>query len=272
MPPRPASGFRWVAAPWGVQLVADGLADFRHGWTTRQLALRGAGEAAGWQKLAEAVGVEPDGLARARQVHGTAVFHAGATRSTDTLPEADIVLTDTPRLASVVQVADCVPMIVADLRTGRVAAAHAGWRGTAAGVAGAAVAALLAPGQSGRELIVAAIGPSIGPCCYRVGAELVSAFADRGWSSADRDAWFLTRGDGLVLDLWQANLDQLAGAGVSPSHAHVSRLCTSCHADWFDSYRRDGPGAGRMAGYVRTNRVSPPPLDNRQQPVLRSCR
>jgi len=97
---------------------------------------------------------------------------------------------------------------------------------------------------------VAAIGPSIGPCCYEVGAELRDRFRDSGWTRAGDD-WFEHRAGRWYLDLWRANFDQLLKAGVLPESIHLSRLCTSCHPDWFPSYRRDGPGAGRLAGLIR---------------------
>ncbi len=251
--PMPSAGFRWVHRPVGPQLVAGQLECFAHGWTTRQLELRGTDEVkrAGWGRIAVAAGVDAGAIARVRQVHGTSVYHASAAEIVGAATsEADIIVTSDDRIALAVQVADCVPLLIADTETGRVAAAHAGWRGTAADVAGVSVAAL-APNRR-LTSVIAAVGPSIGPCCYRVGGELLSAFADRGWSRAELDRWFVKRKGDLYLDLWQANLDQLVLAGVSESSVSVSRLCTSCHADWFHSYRRDGAGTGRLVGFIRS--------------------
>ena len=246
-PPAPAAGFRWVRAQWGVQLVADALASFRHGWTTRQLQLRGSPliEDEGWRQVASWLGVEPEQLVRLRQVHGSQVFFADRRPASPGPPDADAAVGGDPSRALTVQVADCVPLLIADVSSGEVGVAHAGWRGTAAGIAPAAATAL---GDGAGQ--VAAIGPSIGPCCYEVGAELRDRFRDSGWARGGDD-WFEQRAGRWYLDLWSANVDQLVKAGVPAESIHVSRLCTSCHPDWFPSYRRDGQGAGRIAGVIR---------------------
>lgn len=245
--PAPADGFRWVRAPWGWRLEAERLAAFcRHGWTTRALTLGAGEDGAGWDRVSAALGVDPHRLHRLRQVHGTAVHIATGMRSVP-LPEADIALASNPAQAVAVQVADCTAILIVDRRTGAVAAAHAGWRGTAAGVAGRAVRAMCEAVGSDPADLSAALGPSIGPCCYVVGAELTSAFQD----ADDAEPWFAHREGRLFLDLWRANADQLRRAGIPPDEISVSRLCTSCHPGWFYSYRRDGAGTGRLAGYIR---------------------
>jgi polyphenol oxidase len=250
-PPMAADGFVWTEAPWGIRLVARALGDFRHGWTTRQLQLRGSPEVerAGWDRIAEAAGVPAAAVVRMRQVHGAAAHRATPADIGAPPHEADIITTDDRTIALAVQAADCVPLLLADPATRRIAAAHAGWRGSASNAAGVAVAAFDRDGDGARRLI-AALGPSIGPCCYRVGAELRVSFETRGWASALLDGWFTNRSGDLYLDLWQANADQLLSAGIAPQNIHVSRLCTACHPDWFCSYRRDGPGTGRLAGFI----------------------
>ena len=251
-PPPPAPGFSWTAAPWGLRLSADTLRPFVHGWTTRQLALRTSSTepAERWDLLAGTAGVSPGAVIRLKQVHGASLHRATKADVLGPVIEADVVSADDPDLVVVVQAADCVPLLLADARAGRCVAAHAGWRGTAADVAGVAVSALLESHDSSRGL-AAAIGPSIGPCCYRVGPELIDRFREQGWSARELDAWFIQRSGDLYLDLWQANADQLARRGMSRDAIHVSRLCTSCHAAWFPSYRREGASAGRLAGYIR---------------------
>jgi hypothetical protein len=246
-PPDPAAGFQWVPAPWGVQLVADALAGFRHGWTTRQLQLRGSPhvEAEGWRLLASWLGVEPEMLVRLQQVHGNQVFFADRHLPSPGPPGADAAVSSEASRALTVQVADCVPLLMANASTGQVGVAHAGWRGTAAGIAPAASSAL---GDAAGQ--IAAIGPSIGPCCYEVGPELRDRFHGSGWTRG-ADDWFEQRAGRWYLNLWRANFDQLVKAGVSDESIHVSRLCTSCHPEWFPSYRRDGAGAGRIAGCIR---------------------
>ena len=166
-------------------------------------------------------------------------------------PKADILVTDGPTVALAVQAADCVPVLMADRRSGAVAAVHAGWRGTAAGAAPAAVAALAREFGTRPGDLVAAQGPSIGPCCYVVGDELVEAFRASGFGR-EVDRWFARDETGaLRLDLWAANRDQLAACGVPAAAIHGSGLCTANHPEWFASYRRDGPGTGRIAAVIR---------------------
>jgi YfiH family protein len=250
--PTPGPGFSWRPSTLGFTLVAEVLEEFRHGWTTRSLGL-GASHATGWERVADAAGVAVADLVRLRQVHGSQVYRAESPAPTS-LPEADIVVSRNPRVAVTVQAADCVPLLLADRATGEVAAGHAGWRGTAAGVAESAARALRgADPRTGT----AAIGPSIGPCCYRVGEDVRAAFATR-WREQSHD-WFVERDGALFLDLWTANRDQLVAAGLDRARVFVSGLCTACHPDWFYSYRRDGPGTGRQAAYIRATRPDASP-------------
>ena len=175
-----------------------------------------------------------------KQVHGASVRRAPWTGH----PEADAAVAETAGLVLGIETADCLPVLVVDQVRRAVAAAHAGWRGTAAGVARAAVAALVAGGSRPRDLI-AATGPGIGPCCYEVGDELRSAFGD-GAAEFFRPG---PRGR-PHLDVRAANERQLRDAGIDPSRIHRVADCTRCRADLYHSYRRDGKEAGRMINFV----------------------
>ena len=250
VPPSLPPEFMWTEQPWGLLLQSVPLAEIAiHGWTTRELAIvpRAACEAE-WHQLAAVAGVERGSLAAVHQVHGAAVVaaHVGTAER----PRADGLVSRDPSILLTVRVADCAALLIADRRLGTVAAVHAGWRGTAAGIAGAAVARLRELHGSHPKDLAAALGPSIGPCCYTVGPELIDAFGASGHSDAVVDRWF-RRGDGLHLDLWAANRDQLAAAGVRPSSIFVSGLCTACHPEWFYSHRREGAAAGRLAAFIR---------------------
>ena len=148
--PKPSGEFEWVQEPWGTALRCRPLADVaRHCFSTRELHLEGvrADGPAGWAALANALGVELDLLARMRQVHCADVFEARRreSRGPDPFsewPEADIAVTDDPSVALSVRAADCVPILLADRRSGAAAAVHAGWKGTAAGAAMVAVQSL----------------------------------------------------------------------------------------------------------------------------------
>ena len=251
VPPEVSGEFEWAAAPWGLALRCRALGAVGHGWTTRQLALRGAAdvERAGWNAIGQAVGLTSECVVRLSQVHGAAVHVV--TSKPGSVAEADIAISDSSDHVVVVQVADCAPILMADRAGHVVAASHAGWRGTAADVAGVTVRALTHRYSVSPASLTAAIGPCIGPCCYEVGEELVRAFAAVGWSETDSARWFIRRDGKLYLDIWRANADQLERAGVAGDRIFVSRLCAACHPDWFHSYRRDGVGTGRLAGFIR---------------------
>jgi YfiH family protein len=267
---RPAHPFAWAIHSWGAALHSSRLDEVApHLFTTRDLALRGPHSEEGWRHLAVALGVQPSRLARLKQVHGTTAHvlrrpasaprqARGVDTDDDGRPRADIVMTDDPTIAVAVQVADCVPLLLADPITGAVAAVHAGWRGTAAGAAREAVAAMQAHFGTRPLDLVAAIGPSIGPCCYQVGADVVDAFRAAGFADEQICEWFQPEAEDLEasaaryrLDVPKANIDQLSAAGLQPANIGACRLCTACHPSVFHSYRRDGAGTGRLAGAIR---------------------
>ena len=264
LPPLPPA-FRWTTEPWGPALVCDPLAEVApHLFTTRALSLRmgtGAGtvETEGWGELARSMDVAESALVRLRQVHGRDVVivrRGDAPPPTSGPPEADVLVSDDPRAALAVRGADCVPLLLADRVTGAVGAAHAGWRGTAAGTTVAAVRAMAAAFGSKPSDLVAAVGPSIGPCCYRVGGDLVGAFLAAGHPRELMDRWFVDA-EGLRLDLWSATRDQLVGAGLNVGAVHLSTVCTACHPEHCFSFRRDSATTGRLAGVIRARQQGP---------------
>ena len=254
-----ADGFYWTDEEWGRALRSRPLGELAdHFFTSLPLRLRGESgdEERDWKTVAATIGVAPERLLRLTQVHGNhaVVARAGRPAAAAPPPEADIILSNDSGVALAVQVADCVPLLFADRRTGAVAAAHAGWRGTMVDVAAATVRALAWEFGSRPEDLVVAHGPSIGSCCYTVGAELIDEFRCAGHGAA-LERWFSGDGDGrLRLDLWLANRDELVGAGVPEPQIHQCGLCTASHPGVFASYRRDGKGTGRIAAVVRARR------------------
>lgn len=280
MLPKPNDGFAWVQMAGGPALVCEALAA-PHVFTTRSWALGSAPDAerdAAWDAVGRSLGADVGHLCRAHQVHGASV----AIRRTgdpecgrQPLVEADILVSDDPSRALAVQAADCVPLLVADRRTGAVAAAHAGWKGMAAGVLRAAVAALAREFGSRPADLVAVAGPSVGACCYEVGEDVRDAFWRGGFADAELRRWFFTapqptdrnpsmpglpgtpRADHWFFDGWAATRHQLEDAGVPARQIHAAELCTASHPGLLCSYRRDGKAAGRIAGAVRSARRRP---------------
>ena len=190
--------------------------------------------------------------------------------------DADIILCGDARFAAAIRTADCVPLLIADHRSGAVAAAHAGWRGLAARVPLVTVASLERQYGCRPADLVAAIGPSIGACCYEVGSNVREAFEGAGFGAADLAAWFLDRPSPSArnpsmprlgprrpahwfFDAWRAAREQLVAAGVPASQIFAAETCTASHDEVFCSYRRDGAGAGRLAGAIRSGSRRPLP-------------
>ena len=181
-------------------------------------------------------------IAWLQQVHGCKVVNAA--QQLDQPAQADASWTDQPGVACAVLVADCLPVLLA-ARNGRaVGAAHAGWRGLAAGVVEAAVRAVAQAAGGGEEGVVAWLGPCIGPEAFEVGDDVAQAFGGGPRFSPSR------RVDGSPA--WRADLaglarDRLLAMGVTAVAGEG--LCTVADRSRFFSYRRDGR-TGRMAAAV----------------------
>jgi YfiH family protein len=187
-----------------------------------------------------------------RQVHGTRVLQATAADAAPGAPvhEADAAWTAEPGLALAIQVADCMPVLLALPDGSAVAAAHAGWRGLAAGVLQDTVAAVCAGTGCAPRDLMAWIGPCIGPAAFEVGADVLRAFGQTG-STADpaRFRW-RPRPDGdprWLADLPRLGRDLLHAAGVR--EVSGGDRCTVSEPSRFFSHRRDGRG-GRFAAAV----------------------
>ena len=270
---QPNDGFTWVQAAGGPALRCTALEPFAdHLFTTRGWRLGSTtreGGDDGWAEVAAAVSVDPVDLVRLHQVHGASVV-AARRGAAAPWPRADIQITGDPAIAMAVQSADCVPLLVADARTGVVAAAHAGWRGLVARVPEVVVSVLARECSSRPSDLIVAIGPSIGACCYEVGPDVRDAFRAAGFDEDDLADWFFDdppptavnpsmpaisdtrRANHWFFDGWSAARHQLERADVPPDRIHVAALCTASHPDLFCSYRRDGSPAGRMAAAIRS--------------------
>lgn len=191
--------------------------------------------------LAERLGF--DRLVRLKQVHGDAVVRADDVGTP--WPEADAMWTATPGLLLGIAAADCVPVLIADPR-GPIGAAHAGWQGTTKRIAVRLVEALVRNGADPGRL-VAAIGPSIGPCCYAIDEPRAAIIRER-LGSDSADVLFAGPDGRPVFDLWSANAQQLAQAGVRT----IERcdVCTQSGGADVWSYRGDKGHGGTGLGII----------------------
>jgi YfiH family protein len=200
-------------------------------------------------------------------------IHSDVVRLFDTAPaeicQGDASITNRPGFLLAVQTADCVPILLVDPKKHAVAAVHAGWRGALARIVVKAIGQMQMQFGSKPADLLAAIGPSIGGCCYEVGTEVATQFLSQ---FAEAPEWFdeFRTGDepnpiqwlnmmppghqpspkNVLLDLRKANRAQLLGAGLRAPNIFVSDLCTACRPDLLFSYRKEGPQSGRLMSVI----------------------
>ncbi|MBD9367295.1 peptidoglycan editing factor PgeF [Xanthomonas sp. XNM01] len=176
-----------------------------------------------------------------RQVHGTGVLRVdGPPAGDDEEPEADAAVTSTAGTVLAILTADCLPVVLAAADGSEVGAAHAGWRGLAAGMLEATVAAMRTPPVQ----LLAWLGPAAGPQAYEIGEEVHAAFVDRDPDAAA--AFVATRPGHWRVDLYALARRRLVAAGLVPSAIHGGDLCTISDPSRFFSHRRDQV-TGRIA-------------------------
>jgi polyphenol oxidase len=235
-------------------------------WDTRENVLKNR------SAFQSALGANHFSLVALKQTHSDAVL-----RFDSPSPEpchGDASFTNHSGLLLGVQTADCVPILLVDKRNRAIAAIHAGWRGTLHRIAVKAIGHLQMQFGTKDADLLAAIGPSIGGCCYEVGTEVAAEFRSqfphaKDWFDELRTGdepnplqWLNRRPPGhqpppknVLLDLRKANRDQLLDVGLSSKNIFVSDLCTVCRHDLFFSYRKEGARAGRhlsAIGIVRS--------------------
>src|SRR5438874_12477847 len=249
-----------------------------HAFSTRSfgtLGYRGEGGADGEKNRARflkalAGSDEKFQFATLRQVHCD-VIHRIASVPSERLT-GDGMITDVPGIVLAIQTADCLPVLLLDPKRKAVGAFHAGWRGTLARIVEKGVGAMRREFGSVPRDLLAAIGPGIHGCCYRVGEEVREQFASQFNYAAElfeefdnpdevrrkypllfmnqRAPGHGESGPEIHLDLVKANLRQLTDAGVPEKNIEASPLCTVCRKELFFSYRAEGAGPGRMMGAI----------------------
>ena len=246
-----ARGLDWIVPEWPAPSRVHALSTTRNGAAGRAIDFAASAPrvANGRELLRHFVPAEPVWL---RQVHGAAIADLDAAYGGFA---ADGSITRTPGTVCAVLTADCLPVLLADRDSRVVVAAHAGWRGLAAGVIEAAVAELSIDPAS----VLAWLGPAIGPCVFEVGSEVVAAFCDPDPGAAEcfvpSTKMSMNMNTNMSADMkWHADLyalarRKLARAGVSAVYG--GGRCTLSESEFFHSYRRDGACAnGRMATMI----------------------
>ena len=190
-------------------------------------------------------------LVRAAQVHGCAVLQADRQpdmiRNAPPFVQGDAVLTGDARHALAIRVADCVPVLIADIHTRVVAAVHAGWRGVVCEIIPATLREFVERGTRMRDVRIA-IGPCIQQAAFQIGESVAIEFQQHGLGSCVitdpncQEKW--------LGDLPAAISQQARGVGVATEHIENSGACTFQNPDYFFSYRRDGARSGRLAAVI----------------------
>ncbi|HEX8765821.1 MAG TPA: peptidoglycan editing factor PgeF [Candidatus Acidoferrum sp.] len=204
---------------------------------------------------------------------GLSQIHSDVVHLLETPPSppcrGDASATNRPGLLLAVQTADCVPILLVDPKKRAVAAVHAGWRGTLQRIVAKTIGKMRMQFSTKPVDLLAAIGPSIGGCCYEVGTEVASEFRSQFSTASD---WFdeLRTGDEpnplqwlnmappghqpppkhVLLDLRKANRAQLLDAGLYAQNVAVSDWCTACHRDLLFSYRKEAGATGRLISVI----------------------
>mgnify|MGYP000928170538 CR=1 FL=1 len=232
-----------------------------HGFTTKEwgnLALHVGGDSeevtAKRAQLADFLGFSLDQWVCGRQIHETMIAQvglahrgSGAYTLESALPGTDGLVTDAPGILLACFFADCVPVFFLVPERKVVGIAHAGWRGTVGRIVEKMVETLVVLYQVDPGQILAAVGPSIGQCCYQVGRQVAEQFPQ---STIEE------REEGIYLNLKLANVLQLEACGIDRSRIHCTEICTCC-SEQFYSYRRSGSQAGRMAAVIGINQMLP---------------
>lgn len=212
--------------------LVHGFSTLRLGGMERRREGGGAGTPERLALLAAAgLGARSGDLTTVGAVHGTRVAEVGEGRGA--VPGVDGLMTDRPGVPLLATFADCCPVLLYDRRHHAVALCHAGWRGTAGGIATRAVTALCRRYGTEPGDLVCGIGPSICGACYEVGPEVAARFD----GAASRPG----RGDRTLLDVGEVNRLQLVAAGVDPGRIHRHPACTR-ETPALASHRRDHDG------------------------------
>lgn len=208
-----------------------------------------------YRRFCAAAGFEFNTLVASAQNHRTFIRRVGKENcgtgvwKPQDMQSVDGLITNEPGVTLVTYYADCVPLFFIDTKNRAIGLAHAGWRGTAAKIGAKTIAAMNREFGSEPKNIVAAVGPSIGPCCFEVDTPVRDAFAA---IKSLRPLEFI-RDDGngkFHIDLWEANRRVIMETGVLEKNITVAGICTKCNSDWLFSHRASGAKRGGLAAFM----------------------
>ena len=208
------------------------------------------------KRLATTIGIPLHHFTIGEQIHSgnvTIIFEEsrgkGSTNNKEAINVTDAMVTNVAGICLVILVADCVPILFFDPVQRAIGVAHAGWKGTLEFIAQKTVMAMEKAFGSLAEDIVVGIGPSIGPCCYKVGPDIISQVEIIFHTKKEYILNESKSGEGYF-DLWKANLDQLLHAGIERKNIEMAMMCTCHTSDLFFSYRLRKGSTGRFCAGI----------------------
>ncbi|MEN6623897.1 MAG: peptidoglycan editing factor PgeF [Smithella sp.] len=214
-----------------------------------------------WGKMAGSFAIPIENFLVLNQVHGDDILIIKSRESYFSSGDAlnyDAIITNRSGLALCIKTADCVPVFIIDKKKKVIAAVHAGWKGTALGITAKVIQLMKSQYGSNPQDILAAVGPSIGFCCYEVDSIVADAFAEH---KGKKNFLFQVKGKNKwMLDLPEANHQQILECDVPETNIELSGLCTKCNQDLFFSHRGSGGITGRQINFLMLKEVNQRPL------------
>lgn len=206
------------------------------------------------RKFFTTLGIEPECLVSAEQVHGDSIYKVtlkdrgrGALERDTVIPATDALMTNEKGLALLTFYADCVPVLFLDPFEKVIAVAHAGWKGTVAKIAAKTVLGMEKHYGTKPRNVLAGIGPSIGPCHYEVD-EPVIVQVEKAFPETNSFLLERKEDEHAYLNLWEANRRQLLEVGLVDENIVITGLCTYCSSEKFFSHRAGM--SGRQAAAI----------------------
>ena len=207
-------------------------------------------------RFCAAAGTDPNALVKNHQIHSDIIRPVGRADVMEhpEAPgsfEADGLVTNESGVCLTIFSGDCIPILLYDPVRRCIAAVHAGWRGTALGIAARAVEAMVRDYGCAPEHILAAIGPGIGPCCFETHRDVPDGLRVRLGPDAEPFVRPLSREGKFSVDLKGANARWLERAGLAQENIAICSACTACQLDEFWSHRVQGGARGSMAAMIQ---------------------